>query len=117
VFFAKAVDLRVNLSGHATRLLQTFFMCPSKLGWIWKRTRDAAEANAKAANSLREAHNASSVSGQYLANSVLFATVLFFASASGKFEQRLGARGCVRFRRRTYGDASVVRSRMHYYAP
>lgn len=29
-----------------------------------------------------------SVSGQYLANTVLFATVLFFASASGKFEQR-----------------------------
>src|SRR4029077_6710677 len=26
--------------------------------------------------------------GQYLANTVLFATVLFFASASGKFEQR-----------------------------
>jgi hypothetical protein len=51
-------------------------------------TRDAAEANAKAASSLQEARNAGSVSGQYLANTVLFATVLFFASASGKFEQR-----------------------------
>jgi hypothetical protein len=51
-------------------------------------TRDAAEANSKAANSLKEARNAGNVSGQYLANTVLFATVLFFASASGKFEQR-----------------------------
>src|SRR6266436_2345117 len=51
-------------------------------------TRDAAEANAKAANSLHEARNAGTVSGQYLANTVLFAAVLFFASASGKFEQR-----------------------------
>jgi hypothetical protein len=51
-------------------------------------TRAAAEANAKAANSLQEAGNAGNVSGQYLANTVLFATVLFFASASGKFEQR-----------------------------
>jgi len=51
-------------------------------------TREAAEANAKAARSLEEARNAGTVSGQYLANTVLFATVLFFASASGKFEQR-----------------------------
>jgi hypothetical protein len=51
-------------------------------------TREAAEANAKAANSLKEARNAGNVSGQYLANTVLFATVLFFASASGRFEQR-----------------------------
>src|SRR5437773_6564567 len=51
-------------------------------------TREAAEANAKAATSLQNARNAGSVSGQYLANTVLFATVLFFASASGKFEQR-----------------------------
>src|SRR5437773_8862581 len=51
-------------------------------------TRDAAEANAKAARSLQEARNAGNVSGQYLANTVLFAAVLFFASASGKFEQR-----------------------------
>jgi len=51
-------------------------------------TREAAEANAKAATSLQNARNAGSVSGQYLANTVLFATVLFFASASGRFEQR-----------------------------
>ena len=52
-------------------------------------TREAAEANAKAASSLQEARSAAgNVSGQYLANTVLFATVLFFASASGKFEQR-----------------------------
>src|SRR5437762_1520149 len=42
----------------------------------------------KAAISQQEARTAGSVSGQYLANTVLFATVLFFASASGKFEQR-----------------------------
>jgi hypothetical protein len=51
-------------------------------------TREAADATAKAANSLQEARNAGSVSGQYLANTVLFAAVLFFASAAGKFEQR-----------------------------
>lgn len=51
-------------------------------------TREAAEANAKAATSLQSARDAGNVSGQYLANTVLFATVLFFASASGKFEQR-----------------------------
>src|SRR5437867_8543517 len=51
-------------------------------------TREAAEASANAANSLKEARNAGNVSGQYLANTVLFATVLFFASASGKFEQQ-----------------------------
>jgi len=51
-------------------------------------TREAAEANAKAASSQQEARYAGNISGQYLANTVLFATVLFFASASGKFEQR-----------------------------
>jgi hypothetical protein len=51
-------------------------------------TREATDASAKAANSLEEARKAGTVSGQYLANTVLFATVLFFASASGKFEQR-----------------------------
>src|SRR5438105_11556446 len=51
-------------------------------------TREAADANTKAANNLEEARKAGNVSGQYLANTVLFATVLFFASASGKFEQR-----------------------------
>ena len=51
-------------------------------------TREAADANAKAANNQQEAGAAGSISGQYLANTVLFAAVLFFASASGKFEQR-----------------------------
>jgi len=48
--------------------------------------RDATEASRKAAIDLQEARNAGSVSGQYLANTVLFATVLFFANASAKFE-------------------------------
>jgi hypothetical protein len=51
-------------------------------------TREAADATAKAANSQQKAGAAGSISGQYLANTVLFAAVLFFASASGKFEQR-----------------------------
>lgn len=51
-------------------------------------TGEAGDANAKAANSLKQARKAGNVSGQYLANTVLFAAVLFFASASGKFEQR-----------------------------
>src|SRR5438046_6377361 len=51
-------------------------------------TREAAEASAKAARSLQEARNAGNASGQYLANTVLFAAVLFFDSASGKYEQR-----------------------------
>jgi hypothetical protein len=51
-------------------------------------TREAADATAKAAASLQEARKAGNTSGQYLANTVLFATVLFFASAAGKFEQR-----------------------------
>lgn len=51
-------------------------------------SREAADASAKAANSQRKAGSAGSISGQYLANTVLFATVLFFANASAKFEQR-----------------------------
>jgi hypothetical protein len=50
--------------------------------------REAADATAKAASRQEEARKAGNVSGQYLANTVLFATVLFFASASGKFEQK-----------------------------
>lgn len=51
-------------------------------------TREAADANAKAADSQNQAGGAGSISGQYLANTVLFAAVLFFANAAGKFEQR-----------------------------
>ena len=50
--------------------------------------REAVELTSKAASNLEKARSAGNVSGQYLANTVLFATVLFFASASGKFEQR-----------------------------
>jgi len=51
-------------------------------------SREAADASAKAGNSQREAGSARSISGPYLANTVLFAHVLFFANASTKFEQR-----------------------------
>ena len=50
--------------------------------------REAAEASAKAADSQQQAGVAGSVSGQYLANTVLFAAVLFFANAASRFEQR-----------------------------
>src|SRR5262249_9633010 len=50
--------------------------------------REAAEATAKAAESQQQAGAAGSISGQYLANTVLFAAVLFFANAAGRFEQR-----------------------------
>jgi hypothetical protein len=52
------------------------------------RSREADDASAKAANSQGKAGSAGSISGRYLANTVLFATVLFFANASAKFEQR-----------------------------
>jgi hypothetical protein len=48
----------------------------------------AAELNAKAAGKLQEAGKAGNASGKYLAETVLFATVLFFASTSSKFERR-----------------------------
>ena len=51
-------------------------------------TREAAEATATAATKVEEARRAGNLSGQYLANTVLFAAVLFFANAAGKFEQR-----------------------------
>ena len=51
-------------------------------------SREAAEATANAATQLTDARRAGSVSGQYLANTVLFAGVLFFANAASKFELR-----------------------------
>jgi hypothetical protein len=51
-------------------------------------SREAAELSAKAANNLLVARRAGNTSGQYLANTVLFATMLFFANAVLKFEQR-----------------------------
>jgi hypothetical protein len=50
--------------------------------------REAAAATATGAELLTQARNAGSISGSYLANTVLFATVLFFANAASKFEQR-----------------------------
>ena len=63
--------------------------------------REAAEFNSKAASALEKARSAGNISGQFLANTVLFATVLFFASASGKFEQR-------RVRTVAFGFAAAV---------
>src|SRR5213075_651611 len=51
-------------------------------------TREAAEANAQPASKVTEARQTGNISGQYLANTVLFAAVLFFANTAGKFEQR-----------------------------
>ncbi len=51
-------------------------------------TREAAAATETAAQKVQEARASGSVSGQYLANTVLFATMLFFANAVAKFEQR-----------------------------
>jgi len=51
-------------------------------------TKEASEATATGAKKVEEARKAGTVSGQYLANTVMFATVLFFANAAGKFEQR-----------------------------
>src|SRR4051812_28161757 len=51
-------------------------------------TREAAEATATGADKLKDARSAGTFSGAYLANTVLFATVLFFANAAIKFEQR-----------------------------
>jgi hypothetical protein len=46
------------------------------------------KANATAAQKVADSRAAGSISGQYLANTVLFAAVLFFANAASKFEQR-----------------------------
>ena len=48
---------------------------------------EAAEARADAVRRVAEAREAGNLSGQYLANTVLFAAVLFFAGTAGKFEQ------------------------------
>jgi hypothetical protein len=50
-------------------------------------TAEAAAARADSVRRLTEAREAGNRSGQYLANTVLFATVLFFAGTAGKFEQ------------------------------
>jgi len=48
---------------------------------------EAAEASSKAQGKINDARKAGNTSGQYLANTVLFATVLFFANAAAKFAQ------------------------------
>jgi hypothetical protein len=48
---------------------------------------EAAAARADAAQRVVEAREAGNRSGQFLANTVLFAAVLFFAGTAGKFEQ------------------------------
>ena len=48
---------------------------------------EATTARANAAARIAQARDAGNRSGQYLANTVLFATVLFFAGTAGKFEQ------------------------------
>ena len=48
---------------------------------------EATAARADAAARVAQAREAGNRSGQYLANTVLFATVLFFAGTAGKFEQ------------------------------
>jgi len=47
---------------------------------------EATTARADAAARIAQARDAGNRSGQYLANTVLFATVLFFAGTAGKFE-------------------------------
>jgi hypothetical protein len=51
-------------------------------------TKEADKLAADAVGKVQEARNSGSISGQYLANTVMFATVLFFANAAGKFEQQ-----------------------------
>ena len=54
------------------------------------QVRDADEAAAARADAMKQlatARESGNRSGQYLANTVLFATVLFFAGTAGKFEQ------------------------------
>ena len=50
-------------------------------------TAEAAAARSDAATRVAQAREAGNRSGQFLANTVLFATVLFFAGTAGKFEQ------------------------------
>jgi hypothetical protein len=50
-------------------------------------TEEAAAARTASVQRLAAAREAGNRSGQFLANTVLFATVLFFAGTAGKFEQ------------------------------
>ncbi|HEV2804287.1 MAG TPA: hypothetical protein VGW57_05060 [Chthoniobacterales bacterium] len=48
---------------------------------------EAASLRTESAQQITKAREAGNLSGQYLANTVLFAAVLFFAGTAGKFEQ------------------------------
>ena len=50
-------------------------------------TAEATAARSDAAQRVAQAREAGNRSGQFLANTVLFATVLFFAGTAGRFEQ------------------------------
>src|SRR5438045_7650812 len=50
-------------------------------------TAEAAAARAEAGRRLAETREAGNQSGQYLANTEFFATVLFFAGTAGRFAQ------------------------------
>jgi hypothetical protein len=50
-------------------------------------TQEADQLSKDAVSNLKQARSTGGISGQYLANTVMFATVLFFANAAGKFEQ------------------------------
>ena len=64
---------------------------------------EAAAVRADAAGRVAQARAAGNRSGQFLANTVLFATVLFFAGTAGKFEQPR-----VRLSAATFGVAVFV---------
>lgn len=51
-------------------------------------TSEAAAATASAAEKIDASRTAGNISGSYLANTVLFAAVLFFTNAASKFQQR-----------------------------
>jgi hypothetical protein len=66
-------------------------------------TVEAAAARVDAAERVAKAREAGNRSGQYLANTVLFATVLFFAGTAGRFEQPR-----VRFSAAIFGAALFI---------
>ena len=53
-----------------------------------RSAREVEETNKQAATRIENARAAGTISGQYLANTVLFATVLVFANAAIKFQER-----------------------------
>ena len=60
-------------------------LCPNL--YLARGAEEAVAARADATQRMAEWRAAGNRSGQYLANTVLFATVLFFAGTAGKFEQ------------------------------